>query len=226
MKKFSVHLITLIVLSFTINVSAQFQIGPIGGVNLANITLDPTEAGTDFNTKIGFAGGVMMVYNFSPIFALLIEPAYMQKGSSVKSSFTDEGNNFTADQTISANYIDVPLLFRASFGNGNVKPYLLAGGSVGYLFGDAKLKIDKITMNGNDVTSQFPSDRREQTLLIKSLDIGLNFGAGVSFLLKSVILFLEGQYNIGLTDINDDPTDNAKAKTKGIQIKAGVLFEI
>ncbi len=39
-------------------------------------------------------------------------------------------------------------------------------------------------------------------------------------------VFVEGRYSLGLSDINDDSSDDTKIKTKGIQIMAGFTFPL
>ena len=75
-----------------------------------------------------------------------------------------------------------------------------------------------------------PDDQREDTLKTKSTDFTLNFGAGVIIPLGMVNIFIEGQYNLGLTDINDEAPAPGEPemtiKTKGIQAKVGVMFPL
>ncbi len=170
-------------------------------------------------------GGILF-YSFSPIFGLQVEPAYVQKGATVDVSLTEQGMTMKQEGTLSGDYLDIPVLVKASFGDGPVKPYLLAGASVAFLLGDAKIEIDKATINGVDVTNEIPSEEREDIVETKSTDLILNFGAGVLVPAGQVNIFVEGQYNLGLTDVNDDPNDDMKIKTTGIQIKAGVLFPL
>ena len=130
------------------------------------------------------------------------------------------------ERTLNADYIDIPVLLKASFGDGPVKPYLLAGATVAFLLGDTELEIDKATINGQDVTSMIPSDERTEKLETKSTDFILDFGGGVLIPLGQVNIFIEGQYNLGLSDVNDEPDDDMTIKSTGIQIKAGVLFPL
>jgi len=160
------------------------------------------------------------------VLGLQVEPAYVQKGASIEQTEIEEGNTIKIEATLAADYIDIPVLLKASFGDGPVKPYVLAGASVAFLLGDAMLEIDKTTLNGDDVTSQIPSDEREQKIETKSTDFILNFGGGVIIPLGQVNIFIEGQYNLGLTDVNDEPDDITEIKTTGIQIKAGVMFPL
>lgn len=140
------------------------------------------------------------------------------------------GQTYKLEQTASMDYIDIPVMLKASLGNGPVKPYLLAGASVAFLLGDAIAKVDKATIDGQDVTSMIPDEAKEDTLLTKSSDFTLNFGAGVIIPLGVVNIFVEGQYNLGLSDINDETPEPGEPemtiKTTGIQAKVGVLFPI
>jgi hypothetical protein len=181
--------------------------------------------------RTGFLFGGVLFYSFSPMLGLQVEPAYVQKGATVDQSFTEDEMTIKIEQTLTANYLDIPVLLKASFGNGTVKPYLLAGATVAVSLGDATFEIDKATIDGQDVTSQIPNDEREEKVKVKSTDFLLDFGGGVLIPAGKVNIFIEAQYNLGLTDVNDEPQspgddEEVTIKTTGIQIKAGVLFPL
>jgi hypothetical protein len=203
-KLFLLSLIVLLTLIIS-PLNAQVQLGLQAGTNLGDVSLDPTPEGVTTGMRAGIMFGGILFYSFSPIFGLQVEPAYVQKGATVDVS-TEQ-----LEGTITGDYIDIPVLLKASFGDGPVKPYLLAGASVAFLLGDVKLKID---------------NAMEETLETKSTDFILNFGGGVLIPAGQVNIFVEGQYNLGLTDVNDDPEDDMEIKSTGIQIKAGVLFPL
>ena len=230
MKRLSFLFLLLSFFLLSTSVIAQsHQIGLFGGVNLAKVDVDikDGEQQIETNNKAGFALGGVVCLSLANNIALQIEPAYMQKGSKVIVEWLENGSSFKMDQTFKTNYIDIPLLLKVSLGQGNTRPYLLAGGSIAFKTGDAKVKVDKVTVDGRDVTSLLSSEEREIEWKIKSTDFGLNFGAGVIFPVATYHLFLEGQYNLGLTNINDeDNADEGTLKTKGIQIKAGLLFSL
>jgi hypothetical protein len=230
MKKTATVLIMLAALLFMTNGVAQVQLGLQAGANFADVTLDPTQEGFETSMKTGFLFGGVLFYSFSPILGLQVEPAYVQKGAKVDLSLSEEGETVQAEATLTANYIDIPVMLKASFGSGPVKPYLLAGASVAFLLGDVELELDKATINGVDVTSMIPSDERKDTLKTKSTDFLLSFGGGVIIPLGKVNIFIEGQYNLGLTDVNDETPEPGDVeptiKTTGIQIKAGVMFPL
>ena len=222
----------LFLVSFVLNttvIAQRHQIGLIGGLNLANIDVDikDSEQQIKTNTKTGFTFGGVACLSLTNNIAIQFEPAYMQKGSKVEAKWSENGSLIKMDQTFKTNYIDIPLLLKASFGQENAKLYLLAGGSLALKTGDAKVKVEKVTVDGYDVTSQIPSDELEGELKTKSTDFGLNFGGGIIFPVATYHLFIEGQYNIGLTNINDEVNaDEETLKNRSIQIKAGILFSL
>jgi hypothetical protein len=134
--------------------------------------------------------------------------------------------NIEVEGTFSANYFDIPFLLKASFGNQQVRPFILAGASIALLLGDIKINIDKVIADGMDVTNLIPGEAKEQIQKAKSSDFVLNFGGGVLFPVGEVDIIIEGQYNLGLKDVKDEPNDNSKIKNKGVQFKVGVLFSL
>ena len=226
MKKIGAVLIMLATLLCMTNGIAQVQLGLQAGANFGDFTLDPSQTGVETGMRTGFLFGGVLFYSFSPVLGLQVEPAYVQKGATVDQSVTEAGMNIKIEQTLSADYLDIPVLLKASFGDGPVKPYLVGGATIALLLGDGMLEIDKATINGEDVTSMIPSDEREQKVEVKSTDFIFDVGGGITIPLGQVDLFIEAQYNIGLTNINDDPDDETEIKTTGIQVKAGVMFPL
>jgi hypothetical protein len=228
MKKTATVLIMLATLLFISNGIAQVQLGLQAGTNLGDVSLDPTPEGISTSIRTGFMFGGILFYSFSPILGLQVEPAYVQKGAQTVYSETDGGMTLKLERTLNVDYIDIPVMLKASFGDGPVRPYVLAGASVAFKLGDEKFEIDKLTIDGQDYTSEIPSELKAiwEKAEVKSTDFILNFGGGIIIPLGQVNIFIEGQYNLGLTDVNDDPDDNTEIKTTGIQVKAGVLFPL
>ena len=222
---FLLSLIVLLTL-FIPPLNAQVHLGLQAGANLADVTMDPTQPGVETSIRTGVVFGGILIYSFSPVLGLQVEPAYVQKGAVVDESQTVEGLTLQTKATLTADYLDIPVMLKASFGDGPAKPYLLAGASVAFLLGDAILEIDNVTINGQDITSMIPSDEREEKLETKSTDFILNFGGGVVV----YNVFIELQYNLGLLDVSDEAPEPGEVditiKTTGFQIKAGVLFPL
>jgi opacity protein-like surface antigen len=230
MKKTVIILILVFTGCFISSGIAQFQIGPLVGGNLSGVNIDPDVQGRNINYVTRFTAGVAITYNFSSMFAVQLEPAYTQRGASIYSAETDFGLILEIDQGIEMSYIDIPVLFKVSFDAQFIKPYVLAGGNIGFPLQDTKLTIDKVIANGQDVIYLLPADLIEQELKNESTDYGLNFGAGVSFPLGFIDMFIQAQYNLGLSDLNDEPAiegvEKDVIKNRGIQVKTGLLITL
>jgi len=192
-------LVALFVLLAIVPTSAQNRIGFTGGLNLANISVDPDQ-GLDLSSRTGFGFGGVLDLGLSENVALHVEPMFLQKGSNVNVQGLGEIK-------LKASYIEVPVLFKIALGTSTTRPYVMAGPSIGIL----------LSAKADD------TDIKDTT---KSTDFGLAFGAGVSFPAGNNSVFVEGRYALGLSDINDDATDDTKIKTKGIQFMAGVTFPL
>jgi hypothetical protein len=211
---------------FGSNGFAQFQIGPLIGGTLSGVNINPDEPGVTVNNVSGFTAGAAIIYNFTPMFGIQLEPAYMERGASVHTAQTDVGLILEIDQTIVTNYIDIPLLVRVSFEGDFIKPYLLAGANVAIPIGDTKVRIDKVIANGQDFTGFIPSEDLEQELPTNNVDYGLNFGAGISFPLGVIDMFFQAQYNLGLSNLSEEGAEQQELKHRGIQLKTGLLFTL
>ncbi len=206
MKKMIILVVALFTLIAVLPATAQVNFGVIGGLNLANLSVDP-DAGVDISNRTAFGIGGILSFGVGETLALQLEPMFLQKGAKLKLS--DQG--FTLEAEIKVSYIEVPAMLKFAFGSGDTKPYVMAGPTVGYLL-SAKVKDD---MEEQDIKDD-----------VKNIDFGLAFGGGVSLPMGNNTVFVEGRYSLGLSDINDDSSDDTKIKTKGIQIMAGITFPL
>ena len=207
MKKMSILVGALFTLITVLPANAQVNFGVIGGLNLANLSVDPDD-GVDLSNRTAFGIGGILSFGVGETLALQLEPMFLQKGAKLKLS--DLG--FTLEAEIKVSYIEVPAMLKFAFGSGDTKPYVMAGPTVGYLL-SAKVKDD---MEEQDIKDD-----------VKNIDFGLAFGGGVSLPMGNNTLFVEARYSLGLSDLNDDPDDpDTSIKTKGIQIMAGITFPL
>ena len=225
MKKRGTVLIMLAALLFMTNGTAQVQLGLQAGANFGNFKFDPEPDGFVISTRTGLVIGGIFSYNFSPMLALQVEPAYVQKGGTTTLEETEEGMSIKIVGATDAAYIDVPVYLKVVLADGSVQPYLLGGMYLAFLMGDAKFTVDEVTIDGVDYTSEF-SDLLEEEVDATSTDYGIGVGGGVIFGVGSVNLFVEALYNLGLANINNDPDDDTTVKLSGFQIKGGVMFPL
>ena len=134
---------------------------------------------------------------------------YLQKGQVYERSFTDIGRgqsfNYKATQTI--NFIEVPLLMKYTFGKKSFKPFVVAGGSIGYalsqkfsgdiMYNDIDYRngifkeISGETVWDNDFGNDKSKDNRT--------DISAVFGIGVQKSLGKKTLIVDLRYSQDFT---------------------------
>lgn len=230
MKKLNT-IILFIFIFLLVNVSySQVNLGLIGGVNIAtlsgNLNIDSEEESTDFKniTAIGIGGIVDLSVNEN--ISILFQPMYLQKGG--KQSEAEPGVG-QFDAKLKINYLEIPALLKLTLGANNVRPYIMAGPSLGInISTDLEFSLDApgiptldVSVDAGDVT--------------ESIDFGLVFGGGLSFVVNNMMLFIEGKYSLGLSNVLKEGTlelfdetseVTGELKTRGIQIMGGVSFPL
>ncbi len=204
MKTVSLLLVAFLSLCMVIPTGAQVHVGVLGGLNLANMSMDPGE-GADLSRRTVFGLGLVVDFSLGDNSALHLEPMYIQKGS-VR---TADG----VDNEIKMAYFELPLILRYDIGTGNIKPYVMAGPTFGF---NLSAKVKEI---GGDV-----EDMKND---VKSVDFGFGIGAGVRLPMGRNYIFVESRYAIGVADINDAAGGlKPIVKTNGIQMFAGFTFPL
>ena len=183
--------------------SDAMQFGVKVGLNLANASVDPEPEGVSFVAVTKFGLGGIMIYPLSEVLSLQVEAMYLLKGSKAEIDFFGE----VFDVKLNLAYLSVPVMGRYNLGSEDTSPYIVVGPEFGFLL-SAKVKVSGEPEE--DIKDDF-----------KSLDLGLNIGAGVSMNMGATPMFGEVRYSLGLSDIDDD--DNT-TKTTGIQLFVGMMF--
>jgi hypothetical protein len=214
MKNYPISLLrnvfTLIVLTYSTSYS-QLNFGLFGGLNSSNFV-----GSAEFERSNNFNFGGLLEIEFNKTFSVLLEPQYLQKAGIRKMVSIILNQEWNWNWQL--NYIEIPILAKAGFGNYVIKPYLIAGPSVGFLlsanfeFGDMKYDVRH---------------------LIKTTDFSLLLGAGLMYSWHSINLFIDARYLIGTKDIFEGgglPSgmilDNIDNKSRCLQFLAGLSFPI
>lgn len=184
---------------------------PKAGVSFANVGGDDVE-GTD--AKIGFTLGVgfNMPLGEGPI-SLQPELNFIQKG------FKEEYDVFgtTVDSKTTLNYLEVPVLVKATFGEAT-KFYVNAGPSVGFGLG-GKVKAEAGDQEEEMDVKFGDGDDEDVFYVEKKTDIAFQLGGGVIIAEK---IMLDIRYGLGLTDLYED----AKVKNNVFQFTVGIPLSI
>lgn len=206
MKHKLVLLITFCFLA-TFTFAQETMTGLKGGANFSNLYVDDVD---DENMKIGFNAGVFHRTQFTYNFGIQPELLFSQKGSELHydgSLFTGSGS-----YKFNLNYLELPVLFVASFGSFNIH----AGPYAAFLIG---AKIKDVDDDG-DINDIEELDRDD----FNTFDVGLSGGIGFDF--PGGIFGL--RYNYGFNEIGDEGTVAGTAtknsKNSVLQIYLGFAF--
>lgn len=175
--------------------SAQIRFGVKAGLNLANVSVSPKQAGESYSMKTSFNGGAFASVPLFSNFSLQPELMYSGQGSKI----TSDGDNFDYN----LGYINVPVLFKYNDPSGF---FAEIGPQIGFL-ASAKGKANGITV---DIKDQ-----------IKSTDFSGVIGLGY---LSSINLGVNARYNLGFSNINKDASTNTTVKNGVIQIGVFYMF--
>ena len=226
MKKLFVAVVIIISLGMSLPSHAQkFYGGLMGGLNFADLDIvgDGEEQEVGARTLYGF--GVVFGVTLNDYMAIQVEPKYMQKGGTLIHSDSDP------EFDIKAEYIEVPILIKASMGD-RIRPYVLAGPTFGYLMSaSVKGEVEEMGLT-------FEADWKDVS---KDFEMALTFGGGVSMQVGRGSIFLDGRYCLGLVNLNEGGTVEFRAgdlvmteevreddefSTKGFQIMLGYTLPL
>src|SRR5438552_3609544 len=142
--KFSKFKSTLSALVLTLILSSvsysQTSLGVEGGLNLANISAS-TNAQT--SNRTGFMVGGFADLQLSDIVSIRPGLRYVMKG------FSNQVNGLTYNDKFS--YIEIPALLKVTFPLAQVKPYIIAGPTLGIQLSATEDVSDGVNFASNDV---------------------------------------------------------------------------
>ncbi len=208
----------IILLIITTNVKGQspgYEVGLHGGPSLGwlggNKMIDASDQ------LLGPAAGLTFQYDLTNTFGLRIGVGYQSKGSRADVKFIDIHGNpiFTGISRTDLDYILLPLMVRASFGNGprfsiGVGPY------AGHLMRARHTWSGEGLVGGSeDLTANF-----------ERWDLGISASVGASFsLVGDLWLSTELRYDKGLNNIGALPViDDGSIRTNAVALLVGLIY--
>ncbi len=207
--------VSLALLAGTAAAQGDHRLGLMAGVNFGTVGGKGTETVDDVKYRTGFLAGGFGELSLHRNVSLQAEVYYSQKGAKVVDAGTDA--------IFKIGYVEIPVFFKAVFpmensGKVKVRPHLYAGPAVGF-----RLSC-KIKGEDNNVTVEVNCDEDPFDVQLKKTDFSVIFGGGVDI----GPFFVGARYDLGLTDLNDDPlaTSDDALKTRTISVLAGVSFPL
>ncbi|KIA99210.1 hypothetical protein OA93_06155 [Flavobacterium sp. KMS] len=202
MKKITLSIVA--VLAFGFANAQEVKFGVKGGINLSTLTGDVEDA----SSKVGFQVGGFAEIKLTEKFSVQPEVLYSLQGA--KSEGSEFG--YTSKSTLNLSYLNIPVMAKYYVAE---KFSLEAGPQIGFLL---SAKDDtKVTVDGES-----SSEKINVKDDYKSIDFGVNFGAGYDF---TENLSAGLRYNLGLSNIAETVEgENYKVKNSVFSLSVAYKF--
>jgi len=191
----------------------EFNLGPKLGLNFATVSFSPDLVLAPGVTKGGrttFMIGAFGELGFLHMFYVALEPGYVSHGFVLTQG--------AATQTVSASYLQIPILFKVKFLRGMVRPYAFVGPNIGFNLSATS------TIAGVGPGVDGDTDIKANT---SSTNFALDFGGGAEVKVAPMISLVgDIRYSLGLSNINSTPGVTQTSETRGFQILVGASFHI
>ena len=207
-------------LCFPFFLSAQMEIGFRAGANMAEADLQRLyDKPFELESMQGIQASIFVNFQLGPSIALQPEVSYSQKG------FQASWNNADSSYLLRTNYFEVPLMLEFGIPVGkNLRVFGNVGPNASYLF-DAQ---EEFQDNVNEIFTISEFNFEEENML-ERLDIGVNFGGGISFRINRWKIMADARYNIGLLKLIEVDSANSffeTAKNKVTNIAIGASYTL
>lgn len=197
---------------------ADVTIGIMAGANYAKVTQEPASADATFDYHTGLVAGAFVGVKVADAISIEPQALYSVKGANIKGT----GSNSSSTGSIKLNYLEIPVLvkFWIPMSDSQVKPFLFAGPEFEYLISC------KISGKPFGITGEQDCDKPPTNIKIKSTDWGATAGGGLEFKAGQQVVRIDARYTLGLTDLNNDPSDKTKAKNRSFMGTIGIGFPL
>jgi hypothetical protein len=219
MKNFAAILSALLIigmLPFSASAQIKMSAGLKGGLSMANLsnvkTMMELPPGVDVSARYGFTGYGFFGVQFIGLIGAQVEVGYAMKGTKIKGTVTgiDNGVPVSGDveATMSVDYLEIPVLAKLCLPMPIINPYIYAGPSIGVLLSAKYHHRVAATGGGQSGTEDTTMDVKDN---VKSTDVGLAFGAGMSLPMG---LLVDLRYTLGLSTIVKEETGSTTPNVK------------
>ena len=190
---------------FCFSANAQFSIMPKAGISYSNVAFSDDLKGffgseTDFKHRLGLMGGVAFNYAFGDMFSVQPEILISHKGF----RFVETGSG-NGQLHFIINYIEIPVLAKATFGSESFNFFVEGGPYLGIGLG-GKGKYKNIS-GADDFKIKFgmepENNQSDDWYLDNRLDFGLQVGAGAGLNLGPGQVGLDARYGLGFSNYFD-----------------------
>lgn len=203
--------IVLAAAAFSFGLASAPQVaaqGTMVGLKAGFVLADVSIEDLDTSSRTGYGFGPFLQVMVGPSFSIQPELLYLAKG--FEASDDEEGGDFI----VKTRYLQLPILIQYHIPTaGPVSPRLFVGPSIAFETGcDVEAIFGSVSAEDDCETADINT---------KSADFGVVLGGGVDIPAGGVVVTIDGRYDLGVTDINDDGTDIG-AKNRAWEVFAGI----
>lgn len=195
--------------------SQNISLGPKIGVNWSTVTgKDPL-----YNKKFiaGFNIGATMNIDISDRFSIQPELLFSQQGYRAYREIRNQ--EVTTVQTL--NYINIPVVARYVFGEGDLRGYINLGPYLGFMVGGK----ERVDVDGREVSREEVDFDIQNEL--NRMDFGIALGGGALFRAGEGDVMLGLRYGFGLLPVSDDVIFEAGRDANSVwSLSVGYLFPL
>ena len=196
----------------------QLGVGPTAGWNFGTVSISPAEqysSGMTQGVRTGTVVGFQEELGITKMFYIVLQPTFVQNGYRV----TGEGSYFD----VLIDEVEFPLLFKAKFMEGVIRPYVFAGTNFSFaLSATDSYNYPGIPPHPDDILRTYP------------VDFAVEFGGGMEFTVTPLLgITADFRYSLGLVNIlnwsANNPLSTVSSKTtkvSGVQVLVGLMFHV
>jgi opacity protein-like surface antigen len=178
---------TFLVLSIA---PGQARLGLAAGVNVSTAYQSTFTVITSTSTTSFALGGILDI-PVTKRWSILIEPAYLEKGTSTEPVNVQ---GYSSRMSLDLSYLELPILMKYSVGK-DLKPYIVFGPSLGFnLSSSVGAEISGPWFGQLEVIAGAHD-------MVRTVECSFEFGGGISYQLDEMLsVFVEGRYSHALTN--------------------------
>jgi hypothetical protein len=233
---------SLIMFFLTWSVSAQtFSLGPRFGINMASLTHYALDSQNDKAVNSQFISihtGLITKLDLTDQFALQGEILYSRKGHRLSLDWDTTDYSQEGYSKFALDYLEIPLLLKASFGPREVRFFVNAGPYWGFWLGGVKkYKLDIVQTGVPDESFSdktrinFEEDWANTGMEANKRDFGAVIGGGFAYESGPGFMMIDFRYSMSFRDINNwideslKPEAYKEKKNRVFSISFGYVYE-
>lgn len=213
----------IVALATCFSANAQVTVTPKIGLTISS--LGYSEDVKDVSARTSMQLGVAFDFGVTSSFSIQPELLYIQKGNKIVNVVKTGTVTKTTTTYLHINYLEIPVLAKAKFGNEDTEFYITGGPSLGIgLSADFRTVVATSLIPSVSTTDKVELGTADDALF-KRFDLGLQLGVGV--VLRGFTF--EVRYGSSIVNIINDPDkdpDALKAYNRTLGITAGYAFTI